>query len=279
VWSGREIDQLELAPGSSPTGSLLAGLRGLLSEAGRERDVILDSLNSSSTFALRRDGEEDRWNVYWCLGPQETLKPELSAVLLDSGHALLGADAVEAPVDLTMAGSPVVCVPVGAVAKSPAPTPITLSMDVDELLFQLRGDLDSMQVIRRVALEAELSAASHMSDWQFLDYEGLAWIEEREASDNPWERIHPSGLETVSGVAERINAHLPPTFPYRLLLEVVSDPTSGLVLETGLLAPGGGPEDSFGLNEVAEGFRPWLQFALLRTIAECRRYLMLGDKA
>lgn len=277
IWSGRAIDGLRIEPTPSPANSLIRGLGDLLPGNEDANSELLDALQSSMIFGLRHGSSDDRWDVYWCLDPMEVLTAGLRTRLLALGYVLVGADAVRVPSDLTMEGSPLVCTPVGATKRNLTPVPIFLPTDTDKLLDRLADRLDQVQRIRRTAFEETLPADDQV--WDFDSWENLEWIEEREDNGNSWFRVHPIASQTVSGIAKRINSHLPPKFPYEVRCEIWLDFGKGVEYQLSLIPQGGDEGQAFPISRVAEGFRPWLQFAILRAITECNQYIQLASLA
>lgn len=279
VWRGASLDRINLKVSGNVADSYAQACCDSTEGHVPSDGVFMEAMRESQVFAFRPDG--DRWNVYWCLC-EDLLTDEIAEDLLRLGHVLLGGNAIEAPSDLTARGAPLIVAPVGAITTPSFPEVISLPTDTETLEERLSEAIDSLQLIRRGAKEEALP--SEESEWDTNELESFRdswWIDDGGPSKgyepNPWMKIHSSGMETISEVAERINSYLLPTFPYRVGFEVFLSYSDGVVLSM-FLESKGSSVHRFEFQNLAEGFRPWLQFALLRTLVECREYVNLNSR-
>lgn len=301
LWSIKSTPEEDL--GEDPVSTLLQILSERDVDPAEARDQILASLGQSRTLALECAGRTEpagllAWNAYWCLPPSTSLSPEEVAALeasdiqpfrrrrerasgVPSFHRGFYRAFHGIPEHLYVEGAPVAVVALGAVTNVSMPKGLAAPADFVALRdavissttslvnMMVRGFGDAARDEEYDAQERAERAAPR------------AWLVENDG----WVGLSEETMAAAAFISAAANRLLPAFLSERYSIAVElrdvdewfeSDP-----LRLVVRARSEGPLiEDFAIEDVADGFRLWLQLALLNALEDAGRVTsLLGQLA
>jgi energy-coupling factor transporter ATP-binding protein EcfA2 len=293
-----------------PLGVIWEGLRGPDDEAIADAwAVVHQALLDSCLFAFVRD-QRGESSLHWCLLSGRDTPPRLDAALRDVLAYRRSASEDEelneghVPIELEHDVGFVPVAQLGVIEESQLPAPVFLPADdramiadATEVISELARQLDWYEVAEDLldAIAADSMQPQDIPMGPPTDEEGVygrgviwdglwqrgpigepsvAWLEQPSADSVRIRRGVQRACEVIGEVATRL---APPFIRDRYSLEVSVTPQAFFARGTPVrfrLTPNGSPRDeamSFGVDDVADGYRVWVQLALLQGIDAVRQ--------
>lgn len=247
---------------------------------------ILEALAVSRTVAVECAGLDDHgqrvWNAYWCLDPIELLDAEVAAALRGSDLApFKGSDSrgwrrmYEAtygqPLHLYADAAPVAVVSLGATMAVGMPHGLGVPATYETLQASVSEGITAAVNVWRHAHNDAQREGEHLSNAEEEERRApRAWLGTQDGWIGvSWEAIHV--FEFLSASANR----LLPDFVsarYRVGIELrdVDEWFTSEPLRLFAWRPRPEAPEDFPIERVADGFRIWMQLAVLRSLDQIR---------
>lgn len=226
-------------------------------------DQMRGALLASSLIAVRQ-ASDGTCNLAWCLG--------------ESAAVAAGLGANSTPSETGRYPAPVPVVPLGTAARVMLPTAVAVPRDLDDVRRELRdATLDILFHLRWGERERWATSRGVHGIDKAERRSARAWLADPEADTVT---VEPSARALCS-LASRLATELAPplvseTHRVAISVEPFYDWDRGgprLALDLWR-----GPDVRFPLHSAADGYRVWLQLALLEAVVVLRRYLALLER-
>ena len=257
--------------------------------------AILDAFQGSEAEERSRPAAEvvQGWSLYWCLPPFDTLPQVVSTALVDLGirpspsepadlwEERMAADPPSALEHCRLRHAPILVAPVGRTPLAISPLALQLPLDLASVIERISTGLRRFVSVTRWA-ERLLEESEEFSPerWGFDDlgegnsesWQPVRTDEALSIYDNRsgiWQ-LHPHASHALSLIAGLARALLPGFISDRYELRdylVAAGSDDWKDPEVSLRLAGVGDEDDeFSIDQAAEGYKVWIQLALLTAV-------------
>lgn len=244
-------------------------------------DRVLDELGRSRLVALEpylaHDQGWRRWSVSWCLPPLDRLDSELVAALEASDlrrfrpasrkrglHEML-LDAEGTAEHLMVPDAPVIVAPIGRSTALPVPEPLAVPTEFERVFDRVEKRVRDLVLVARWGWEDadNVDVVPQPDPSDFVEREGRrALLEEVDGAAQP----HPDAVAALSLMGVAARDALPPFIAERYEFKVRFRPVSTWLDASAIelmLKNRRSEEGEFDVASVADGYRLWLQLAIL----------------